>query len=372
MGTTDAADPGRGAETGPETGLTLVSVLIPALNEEQTVRTAYERVAAVFEGLPDCTPEIIFTDNHSSDRTFAILTEIAAADPRVRVIRFSRNVGYQASVLTAYRAARGDCAVQLDCDLQDPPELIPRMLEMWRQGHHVVYGIRRRLPDGVLVAAARRGFYALIDMISQDDLPRNAGEFRLSDRRILDELRRSNDRSPYVRGMISGMGFSQAGFEYDRAARTAGESKFPFRAMLSLAVDGLINHSLLPLRLASLISLTAGLLTFLLMIFYVIAKVVFGQDWPAGFATTTILLLLSITLNAMFLGIIGEYIGRIFLQSKDLQRPLIERELNAPPEFHSARPAALPPPQAELPRRPRPRPPSEGAPPGRLRQRSSH
>lgn len=310
--------------------MTLVSILIPAYNEEDNVRMAYDRVIQVFDGLDGYEPEIIFTDNHSEDRTFEILSEIAKEDPRVRVIRFARNMGYQASVLTAYRSANGACAVQLDCDMQDPPELIPQMLDLWRQGNHVVYGIRRSLPDGPLVAWARRAFYALIDMISDDDLPRNAGEFRLTDRRILDELRRVDDRSPYVRGLISGMGFNQVGFEYDRVARTAGESKFPFRAMLSLAVDGLINHSLLPLRLASMISLTVGLSMFLLMVGYLIAKLVFGAEWPAGFATTTILLLLSMTLNAMFLGILGEYIGRIFLQSKDLNRPIVEHELNRP------------------------------------------
>ncbi|MBV1927067.1 MAG: glycosyltransferase family 2 protein, partial [Rhodobacteraceae bacterium] len=147
--------------------MTVVSLLIPALNEEENVRVAYDRIVAVFDGLPEYEPEFIFTDNHSDDRTFDILSDIAAEDARVRVIRFSRNVGYQASVLTAYRAATGACAVQLDCDLQDPPELIPQMLDTWRQGYHVVYGVRRSLPDGPIVAASRRAFYALIDMISE-------------------------------------------------------------------------------------------------------------------------------------------------------------------------------------------------------------
>jgi dolichol-phosphate mannosyltransferase len=308
-----------------------VSVLIPALNEEDTVRTAYERVIAVFDGMLGYEPEIIFTDNHSTDRTFEILSEIAARDTRVRVIRFSRNLGYQRSVLHAYRAATGACAVQLDCDMQDPPELIPEMLRLWRNGNHVVYGVRKSLPDGPVTAAMRRLFYATIARLSEDNLPRNAGEFRLVDRRILDELQRVDDRSPYVRGMISGMGFTQVGLPYDRAARTAGESKFPLRAMLSLAVDGLVNHSLLPLRIASLTSLIVGTITFLLAMGYVIGALLFGQDWPAGFATTTALLLISITLNAMFFGILGEYLGRIFLQVKDLGRPLVEVELNAKP-----------------------------------------
>lgn len=310
--------------------MTLISILIPCYNEEENIRNCHARVAAVLDGLTDLEAEIIFTDNHSTDRTFALLREIAEADPRVRVFRFSRNVGYQSSVMFAYKAARGDCAIQLDSDLQDPPELIPQMLDLWRQGNQVVYGIRRSLPDGPVVAALRRAFYWFIDRISADDLPRNAGEFRLTDRVILDQIRRSEDRSPYMRGMISAMGFRQTGFEYDRAARVAGHSKFPFRAMLGLAVDGLVNHSLLPLRLASTVSLLAGLLTFLVLLGYLVGKLLFGQEWPPGFATLAILLLMSMTLNAMFLGILGEYIGRIFLQTKNINAPIVEAALNAP------------------------------------------
>lgn len=310
--------------------MTLISILIPCLNEEENIRRCHARVAAVLDGLEDVEAEIIFTDNHSTDLTFAILREIAEEDPRVRVFRFSRNVGYQASVMFAYKAARGDCAIQLDSDLQDPPELIPTMLDLWRQGNQVVYGIRRSLPDGPVVAALRRGFYWFIDRVSADDLPRNAGEFRLTDRVILDQIRRSEDRSPYMRGMISAMGFRQVGFDYDRAARAAGQSKFPFRAMLGLAVDGLVNHSLLPLRLASTVSLLAGLFTFLVLLGYLVGKLLFGQEWPPGFATLVVLLLMSMTLNAMFLGILGEYIGRIFLQTKNINAPIVEAALNAP------------------------------------------
>lgn len=307
----------------------LVSVLIPALNEEENIERCYRRVSEVFATLPDYRLEMIVNDNHSSDRTFQILQGIAARDPRLRVYRFSRNVGYGRSILHAYQSANGDCAIQIDSDMQDPPELIPQMLKLWAEGNEVVYGIRRSLPDGPLVTALRKGFYWSIAKVSPDELPRDAGEFRLVDRRVLDRLRGIRDRSPYVRGLISAMGFRQVGFDYERQSRTAGLSKFPFRAMVSLAVDALVNHSLLPLRLASNISLIVGLLTFLLMIFYLIGRLVFGQEWPAGFATTTVLLLLSITLNAMFLGIIGEYIGRIFLQTKDLHAPIVESALNA-------------------------------------------
>ena len=215
------------------------------------------------------------------------------------------------------------------------------MLDLWRQGNQVVYGIRKKLPDGPVVAALRRGFYWFIDRISHDDLPRNAGEFRLTDRRILDQIRVSEDRSPYMRGMISAMGFTQVGFDYDRAARTAGESKFPLKAMISLAVDGMVNHSLVPLRLASTVSLFAGLITFLILLFYLIGKLLFGQEWPPGFATLVILLLMSMTLNAMFLGILGEYIGRIFMQTKNLNAPVVEATLNVDADPVEVTPAAI-------------------------------
>lgn len=307
----------------------LVSILVPCLNEEANVERAHSEIRRVFSGLRGYDYEIIFTDNHSTDRTFELLTAIAFGDSRVRVIRFARNEGYQRSVLAAYQAARGDCAIQIDCDLQDPPALIPEMLSRWEAGHEVVYGVRRSLPDGPLMAAVRRGFYRLANALSDDDLPVNAGEFRLVDARLINELRRVEDATPYVRGMVSSMGFSQVGLEYDRQARVAGTSKFPLSKMIGLALDGILNHSLVPLRIASLVGIAVGLTTIALIIGYIAARLLFGQNWPAGFATTTILLLLGITLNGLFLGIIGEYLGRIFLQLKCRARPIVQVEIDA-------------------------------------------
>ncbi|MXU65225.1 glycosyltransferase family 2 protein [Oceanomicrobium pacificus] len=329
------ADPAQKAKAE-----TFVSILVPAFNEEETVERAYREVTAVMEGLEDTRFEMIFTDNHSTDGTFRKLMEIAERDPRVKVIRFSRNCGYQRSLLVAYQSASGDCAIQLDCDLQDPPELIPQMLEKWREGHQVVYGIRRSLADGPLVAFARRAFYAVINWLSEDELPLNVGEFRLVDRRILNELARVRDSSPYLRGLIAAMGFSQVGLEYDRQDRIAGTSKFPFKAMLSLAIDGIVNHSLVPLRLATLVGMSVAVITFLMLVIYLIGKLVFGQDWPAGFATTTVLLLLSMMLNAMFFGIVGEYLGRIFMQAKAMHVPIVEARVNIDPPAHLTAPDA--------------------------------
>lgn len=310
-----------------------VSVLVPAFNEEANVWRAYHAITEVFDRLPGYDLEIIFTDNHSTDRTFELLKAIANADARVCVIRFSRNVGYQHSLLTAYKAASGDCSIQLDCDLQDPPALIPRMLDLWNQGNQVVYGVRRSLTDRWATALLRRLFYRIVNALSDDDLPVNAGEFRLVDRCILNELRKVEDTSPYLRGLISTMGFRQVGFEYDRQSRVAGESKFPLRAMVKLGVDAILNHSLVPLRLASWTSLVEGTVTSFLLFAYLVGFLLFGQQWPRGFTTTTVLLLLSMTLNAMFLGILGEYVGRIFMQSKKRPGVIVQAVVN---EEHSA------------------------------------
>jgi glycosyltransferase involved in cell wall biosynthesis len=327
----------------------LVSILVPAFNEEDNVERTHAEITRVFDALPEYDHEIVFTDNHSTDRTFALLSDIARRDPRVRVIRFARNYGYQRSLLVAYQSARGDCSVQVDCDLQDPPSLIPEMLERWREGHQVVYGIRRSLADGPVTATMRRVYYYLVNALSEDELPVNAGEFRLVDGRILAELRKVSDTSPYLRGLISSMGYSQVGLEYDRGARVAGESKFPLSKMISLGLDGVLNHSLIPLRMASGIGMLVGVCTLLLLVGYLAGRVIFGQNWPAGFATTTLLLLLGITLNALFLGIIGEYLGRIFQQVKERPRPIVEAvvdggrrldSLSREPEPVEERPAA--------------------------------
>ncbi len=309
---------------------TLVSILVPAFNEELNVVRCYEAIVRVFEKLPEYSYEIIVTDNHSTDRTFELLEDLARKDPALKVIRFSRNYGYQRSLLCAYKAATGACSIQLDCDLQDPPELIPEMLGLWRVGHQVVYGIRRSLKDGFFVATLRRAFYRFITWISDDDLPVNAGEFRLVDRRILVELHKVEDASPYLRGLISAMGFSQVGLEYDRGDRIAGESKFPLKSMISLAVDGVLNHSLMPLRIASIAGIVIGVLSMVLTFIYLVGRVLLGQAWPAGFATTTILLLMSISINAVFMGILGEYVGRLFLQAKPGTKPIVEEKLNFP------------------------------------------
>lgn len=301
---------------------------MPVFNEEDNVLPLYRAITEVMAPLSDRYDyELIFTDNHSTDTTFAKLEQIAESDTRVSVFRFSRNFGYQRSIITGYLKACGDAAIQLDCDMQDPPHMIPEFMRLWNQGYQVVYGVRRVRKENMMITLLRKVFYRLINMLSEDHLPLDAGDFRLVDRSVLNELKNIDDSQPYLRGAIAAMGFKQIGVPYDRAKRTLGESKFSFSDLLGLAIDGILNHSIVPLRIATYTGLVVSTLTFFAMGIYAIGKFLLGQNWPAGFATTTVLLLLSISLNALFLGIIGEYLGRIYKQVKKRSLTIIEKQI---------------------------------------------
>lgn len=301
-------------ETG---GRQLLSIVVPVFNEEVNIQPLYDRVCSVMASLADRYDfEIVFTDNHSSDGTLHAIRDLATHDARVRAARFSRNFGYQKSIWTGYRLARGDAAIQLDADLQDPPELIPEFVRAWESGHKVVYGVRATRQESGLMPAARKIFYRLVTMLSEEDIPVDAGDFRLIDRVVIDQLANLKDAQPYLRGSIAAMGFSQVGIPYDRLARERGESKFRWRDLSALAIDGILSHSTVPLRLATYLGLIVSVVTVIALVVVVVGKFAFGQEWPAGIATIWVLILLSISLNALFLGIIGEYVGRIYKQVK--------------------------------------------------------
>jgi glycosyltransferase involved in cell wall biosynthesis len=318
--------------------LPLISVVVPVLNERENISAVHSRVCAVFDGLRDRYDlEFVFTDNHSDDGTFDEIVRLAALDPRVRGFRFSRNFGFQRSILEGLRQARGAAAIEMDADLQDPPELIPEFLRLWEDGNAVVYGVRKKRPDQWHVALARRAFYRIVDGMSEDRLPLDAGDFRLVDRRVLDVLGNLDDAQPYLRGSIAAMGFDQIGVDYERDARRSGESKFSLGDLMALSIDGILNHSIMPLRIATFTGLIVSVLSLLSIIGYVVARFAFGWNWPAGFATTTALILLGIGLNALFLGIVGEYLGRIYRQVKRGPNTIVERTVEA------AGPGGMPP-----------------------------
>lgn len=305
----------------------LVSIVVPVYNEEHNIDPFYRELAPVLLALePEYRFEIVFTDNHSTDSTFDRLKELAARDSRVRAYRFSRNFGYQRSIMTGYARAAGDAAIQLDVDLQDPPELIARFLQEWRAGADVVYGVRIKRQEHFITNLQRNIFYRLIDKLSEDKIPVDAGDFRLISRRVIELLKSFEDTQPYLRGTIATLGFKQVGIPYERRARVIGESKFPFSKLLSLAIDGILNHSVVPLRISTYFGLLISLLTLLGMVGYAATRMIFHAKWPAGFATLAAIGLMSISINAMLLGIIGEYLGRMYRQMKKEPLTIIQED----------------------------------------------
>ena len=303
----------------------LVSILIPVRNEESNIDRCWRALAEFSSEYADKYRfEFLFTDNHSEDRSYELLKELSVRDERVRTFRLSRNFGYQASIHTAYMRCSGDAAIQFDCDLQDPPDVMSRFLEYWEQGYKVVYGIREKREEGLLINFTRNLFYRLMKLSSSDESPEGAGDFRLVDRIVIEEMRRVDDQTPYLRGLISKIGFAQVGVPYTRGARVAGKSKFGLSALWALAWDGFTSHSISPLRIATVVGLLTAVGTMIFIATYLIGRLVPGADWPPGFATLVILILFGIFLNAVFLGIIGEYVGRIYLQVKRMPISIVE------------------------------------------------
>ena len=307
----------------------MITIVIPVFNEEKNIRLAYEAVVSAFAEMGGRYDfEILFSDNQSTDGSFAALKKLAAEDRRVRVIRLARNFGFQRSVLTAYRNAAGDAAIQMDCDLQDPPALFAHFLDQWERGHDVVVGIRRNRRESFVLQMALAAFYRFLNRISEDNLTPDAGDFRLVDRSILDQLQNVRDSQPYLRGLVSTLAANQTGIPYDREERKFEQSKFPLRRLIGFAAGGIVNHSIIPLRLATMLGLSIFAGTMLISLYYLLAWAFGGREWPEGFATTTILILVGIGLNGIFAGILGEYVGRIYLEVRDRPTAVIQARLN--------------------------------------------
>lgn len=306
----------------------LISIAIPVYNEEGNLDALYARLSALADKMADrCQLEFVFSDNHSTDRTWDMLGELAAKDTRVKAIRFSKNFGFQRSILANYLHTSGQAVLQIDADLQDPPELLEEFLALWKQGYHVIYGIRRARPEGRFIHAFRKLGYWFIDRISEHPIPRNAGDFRLVDRMVINALSNQRSAEPYLRGLIAGMGFKQIGVSYDRAARVAGASKFGVWQLLKLGLTGVFNHSLVPLRLASVAGVIILSLSAIGAVYYVALKLLF-PELPQGLASLHILILTGIGFQSLLLGILGEYLLRIYRILRQEPIAIVEESLN--------------------------------------------
>jgi glycosyltransferase involved in cell wall biosynthesis len=304
----------------------LISIVIPVFNEALNIEACHAALQTFSSQLADRYDfEFIFTDNHSDDDTWILLKKIAAQDTRVRAFSFSKNFGYQRSIFTGLMKAKGAAVIAFDCDLQDPIELIETFLTQWEAGYSVVYGIRTKRKEPKFLELSRKVFYRLINFISEDPLPVDAGDFRLLDRRIINLLSQMKEQQPYLRGIIASLGFKQMGIPYERRERTAGRSKFNLRKLVGLSVDGIISQSVVPLRIATFFGATIALLAILLLLLYLGLKIFHVVQWPRGFTTTTVLILVSMAINGLFLGILGEYIARIFKQLQGRPFVIIEK-----------------------------------------------
>lgn len=317
----------------------LVSVIVPCYNEEQVIVETNHALVTTLAAIAGTDFEIIYVDDGSRDATGEMLHAIQAADSRVRVVRFSRNFGHQLAVSAGLEHAAGDAAVIIDADLQDPPDVIPEMIARWRDGYHVVYGMRTdRHGETAFKLWTAKLFYRFINRLSKVKLPLDVGDFRLIDRRVIDVLLSMPERDRFLRGMVSWIGFRQVAVMYSRAERRAGESKYPLLKMLQFAADGVISFSLTPLRLALWVGFFSIGLAFAGILYALIIRL-YTNDWVRGWTSIFTAVLFIGGAQLVTLGIIGEYIGRIYAEVK--RRPLyvVEERLGFGDE--AARPARI-------------------------------
>ena len=296
----------------------VLSVVLPVYDEAETLEALRARLVPVLERHAERF-EVLFVDDGSRDGSAALLDRFHAEDPRLKVIHFSRNFGHQAALQAGLDASAGDAVVLMDADLQDPPELLADLVARWRDGYHVVYAVRRRRRESALKRAAYAAFYRTMRVIAEIDVPLDAGDFCLLDRRVVDALVALRERNRFLRGLRSWVGFRQIGVEYDRDARHAGEPKYTLRKLMGLALSGYIGFSAMPLRFAVALGAVAAALGFLLAIGTLATKLL-GIYSPRGWVSTVAVMLFMGGVQLLVLGVIGEYLGRVYDEVK--ARPL--------------------------------------------------
>lgn len=291
-----------------------ISVVVPLLDEQENLAELHRRIAATIDdlGLP---AEIVLIDDGSRDATPRLMDALAARDPRVVAIHLSRNFGHQAAVTAGIDHARGRAVVVLDADLQDPPELIGDFVRLWRAGHDVVYAVRARRRENVFKRVGYSLFYRLLNLIGEVDIPRDSGDFCLMDRRVVEALKSLPERVRFVRGLRAFVGFKQVGLNYDRPGREHGETKYSLRKLVALAMDGLVSFSARPLRMVTTLGIAAATVA-LALTCWVVADAIAMKSAPRGWASTIVVVLFMGSVQLVSLGVIGEYIRLIFLETK--------------------------------------------------------
>lgn len=314
----------------------MISVVVPAYNESAVIRTLYDVVTASAAGWGD-TWELIVVDDGSSDNTLDLCTQIAATDPRMKVLSFSRNFGHQAAVTAGLVYASGDIVAIIDADLQDPPEQLIRFIDKCREGYDVVYAIRTARKEGPLKRFAYHFYYRLLRRLASIDIPLDSGDFCVMSRQVLDAMNRLPERNRFVRGLRSWVGYRQIGLPYERHARLAGDVKYTFSKLVKLGLDGVFNFSHKPLHLLMLFGITLGSLSIVvgLLVFlqYATNTTVLGYNPRSALGwTSTMIVILFVAGTQLFgMGLVGEYVGRIFDEIKARPIYIVEQAININP-----------------------------------------
>lgn len=301
-----------------------LSVAIPVYNEAAVLPALVERLQTVMAGLPEINVQIVIVDDGSNDRTRALLEQVIADDARFEAVILSRNFGHQAALTAALDHVTGEATIIMDADLQDDPAYIPDLISRYEEGFDVVYGIRRNRKESAPLRFAYWLFYRAMNKLSRVTIPADAGDFGLMSNRVVDAVRASPERQRYLRGLRAWVGFSQCGLEVERPPREAGTSKYSPLRLLQLATDGIFAFSLVPLRLATFLGALAVFVAVIWAMIVIFAKLLLDRS-PQGFSSVIITIVFLSGTNLFFLGVIGEYVGRTYEESKGRPHYLVDR-----------------------------------------------
>jgi len=309
----------------------LVSVVIPCFNEEEVLGDLYQRLSEAARSWEEAL-EVVLVDDGSTDATWEKMEDIHRQDDRWRIVRFSRNFGHQTAVSAGLQYATGDAVIVMDADLQDPPEELHRFISKWHEGYEVVYAIRKQRKEGLFKRVAYKGFYRLLSKLSNHDIPLDSGDFCLMDRTVVDLINQMPERNRFVRGLRAWAGFRQTEVEYERQARAKGEPKYTFSKLMKLAIDGIFSFSATPLRLATFLGLLVSAVAFLGIGFTLAQRLFsnwfaqFGLSPVPGYATIVISILFIGGVQLVCIGLVGEYVGRIYDETKRRPAWIVQEE----------------------------------------------
>ncbi len=306
-----------------------ISVVVPMYCEEEVVYECYNRLTNVCDSLKNYEYELIFVNDGSIDKTLPILEELALKDKNVKVISFSRNFGHQCAVTAGLKYVTGDAIVIIDSDLQDPPELIPEMLKLWEQGNKVIYGKRKkREGESRFKLLSASMFYKTLNALSDVDIPKDTGDFRLVDREVVNTINNLPEHNKFLRGLFSWVGYKQYAFEYERKERFAGKTKYPLKKMLKLAGDGIVSFSTKPLKLLGSLGLISILISFIILIYALLSFVLDWNNITAGWTSLMVAITFFAGVQLLSIWMISEYIGRIYDETKQRPQYIIEKTIN--------------------------------------------